>query len=105
MIETNMSWDLLPLVDVKVYAAWAKKAGETMAKQPGMIEFRASRNMLGNPQIRISLMWKSLADWAKFAEGEVWGAVNTELRSYATNFRIELWGPSPVIAEPIRPAK
>jgi len=105
MIEANMSWDLLHGVDVKAYGTWAKKAGESMAKQPGMIEFRASRNILGNPQIRISGMWKSLADWAKFIDGEVWRALEVELRSYATNLRIELWGPSPIIVEPLRPAK
>ena len=105
MIENNISWDLLPAVDVKAYGAWSKKTAETTTKQPGMVEFRASRNMLGNPQVRVSVMWKSLADWARFAESDVWHSLEAECRSFATNIRVELWGPSPVMPEPLRPAK
>ena len=104
MIEANISWDLLPGVDLRGYAAWAKKTAETMATQPGVMEFRANRNVLGNPQIRISITWKSLVDWATFAESDVWRSIDVELRGFATNVRVELWGPSPVVSEPIRPA-
>jgi len=105
MIEKCLTWDVLPGVDMKAYVAWSRKTAETLAKQPGMIEFRASRNLLGNPQVRVSVTWKSLADWAKFAESDLWHSMEAECRTFATNIRMELWGPSPVMAEPLRPAK
>jgi len=105
MIEKILTWDVLPGVDLKAYGALSKKTAETIAKQPGMIEFRASRNLLGNPQVRVSVMWKSLEDWAKFAETDVWHSLEAECRTFATNIRVELWGPSPVMPEPLRPAK
>jgi hypothetical protein len=105
MIEKVMTWDLLPGVDLKAYAAWARKTAETTLRQPGVVEFRANRNLLGNPQIRVAVTWKSLADWARFAESEVWRSLEVECRSFATNIRLELWGPSPIVSEPIRPAK
>ena len=68
------------------------------------MEFGANRNVPGNPQIRISITWKSLVDWATFAESDVWRSTDVELRGFATNVRVELWGTSPVVSEPIRPA-
>jgi len=68
------------------------------------MEFGANRNVPGNPQIRICITWKSLVDWATFAESDVWRSTDVELRGFATNVRVELWGTSPVVSEPIRPA-
>jgi len=105
MIEKNMTWDLLPGVDLKAYGAWSKKAAEIMTKQPGMVEFRASRNVLGSPQMRTSATWKSFEDLARFAEGDVWRSIVAELYGFATNIKMEIWGPSPTLPEPLRPAK
>ena len=105
MIECDVTYDVLPGVDLKSYGAWAKRTAEAMARQPGVMEFRASRNVLGTPQVRTSVMWKSLAEWAKFAESDDWRSTQAELRGFATNIREELWGPSPVMPEPLRPAK
>jgi heme-degrading monooxygenase HmoA len=104
MIECDMTYDLLPNVDTKAYLEWAKKTIGTMAKQPGMVEFRANRNILGNPQIRTVSVWRSLDDWAKFNQN-VWQPLQAELRGHATNIDIRIWGPSPILAEPLRPAK
>jgi len=105
MIEKNMTYDLLPGVDLKAYSAWAKRTVETMIKQPGVVEFRANRNVLGNPQVRVSVTWKSLVDWGRFAESDAWRSLEAELHGFATNVKVELWGPSPILAEPVRPAK
>jgi quinol monooxygenase YgiN len=105
MIEVNLSYDLLPNVDMKAYREWVKKAVDTTVKQPGMLEFRANRNVLGTPQIRTSAMWRSLEDWAKYTDGKLWHSMEAELRGFATNVKVELWGPSPVVSGPVRPAK
>ncbi len=101
MIECVLTYDLLPNVDAKAYAQWSTKAIETMAKQRGMTEFRANRSVLGSPLIRTASVWETLEDWAKFNQGE-WQTLQTELRAFATGISVQLWGPSPILAKPIR---
>lgn len=104
MMESIITWDLVPNVDQGAYAAWAKKAIGAVLKQPGLIEFRANRNLLGTPQVRVVSVWSALGDWAKFDE-DSWPPLEAELRGYATNIQMELWGPSPVVPQPLHPAK
>ena len=66
---------------------------------------RVHRNLLGSPQVRLTLVWQTLADWAKFAEGAERQKLDSELLQFATNIHIEHWGPSPVVPEPLRPGK
>jgi len=107
MIEVTLSYDLLPNVDMNAYKEWVKKTVETMVKQPGVMEFRAHRNafLLTTPQIRACTVWRSMEDWAKFEQGEVWHSIAAGFRGFGTNFKVELWGPSPLVAEPVRPPK
>ena len=105
MIESNMVYDLLPGIDQKAYQEMAKKAVELVLQSPGLVEFRANRNVLGSPQVRATSVWQTLADWAKFYESSGWQELETEMRTFVTNLRFELWGPSPVIPEPLRPGQ
>jgi heme-degrading monooxygenase HmoA len=104
MIEVDIRYDLLPGIDLRAYEAWAKKVIGTMLQAPGIVEFRASRNMLGSPYVRARTVWQTMADWANFAGSATWQAMSAELRSqFGTNISVEIWGPSPVTPEPIRP--
>jgi heme-degrading monooxygenase HmoA len=104
MVESVLLYDLERGVDQQAYAAWAKKAIGAVLTAPGVVEFRATRNLLGSPYIRSITVWKTLADWQKFAESEVWKTAEAELRAkFTTVVRVELWGPSPVAPEPLRP--
>jgi hypothetical protein len=94
----------VPGVDQQAYQAWAKNTIAALMRQPGLVEFRAYRNILGTPQVRTTIEWQSLADYEKYWQG-AWQPVETELRTMATNIRVELWGPSPVVQEPLRPGK
>lgn len=102
MIEVTNSYDLQPGVNLESYAAWAKKSAQMMAQQPGLVELRANRNVLGTPQIRTTSCWISLVDWARFADGP-WRTLEQELRTFAVNIKVEVWGPSPLLPTPIRP--
>jgi heme-degrading monooxygenase HmoA len=102
MIEVTNTYDLQLGVSLDTYAEWAKKAAETIVQQPGLIELRANRNMLGSPQIRTTTCWKSTSDWAAFADGP-WRTMEQELRTFATNLKVEVWGPSPLLPTPLRP--
>lgn len=104
MIEVTQTYELLPTVDLGAYAAWVKKALGIVLKQPGFVEFRAHRNLLGSPQVRTTTVWQSAAEWARFDEGD-WQTLELELRRMATQLRVELWGPSAMVPEPLRPQR
>lgn len=106
VIEVNLRYDLIPRVDQQAYIEWAKKGIRLGLRAPGIIEARSNRNMLGSPQVRATYVWQTLADWAHFAESHEWQALLSELHgSLGTNIVVEIWGPSPVAPESIRPAR
>ena len=86
MIEVDLNYDLLPGVDQQAYQAWAKRAIGTVLQSPGIVEFRASRNMVAAPQVRATSIFKRKADWGNFAESASWLALKAELSDqFATN--------------------
>lgn len=103
MIEVNKTYDFLPGIDPHAYAEYAKKAICTLLEASGLVELRAHRNVLGSPPARLTTVWKTLADWAKFAESAERWALESELRSFAANIRIEIWRPSPTVPKPLHP--
>jgi heme-degrading monooxygenase HmoA len=103
MIEVVMTHDFLPGADPKVWEEFSRKAVGQVLNAPGLVELRASRNMLGGAQVRTTTVWRTLADWAKFAEDAGYRSLEAEMRSMATNIQVEVWGPSPVVPEPLRP--
>jgi heme-degrading monooxygenase HmoA len=105
MIEVNMTYDFLPGIDQQAYGELARRAIATVLEAPGFVEFRANRNVLGSPQVRSSTVWRTLADWAKFSESSGWPALEAEFRTFVTNLDVQIWGPSPLVSEPLRPGK
>lgn len=105
MIEINMTYDLLPGADQKAYQEWIKRASGAVLSDPSLIEMRANRNILGSPEVRITTVWKTLSDWAAFSEGEVWKGLKQQMDPFVTHRKVEIWGPSLVMPEPLRPEK
>jgi len=105
MIEVNKTFSLHSHVDQKALMEYRKKAIATLLQTPGVLEVRSSHNVLGTPQVRLTIVWQTFADWAKFAESDKRFAFDDELRTFASDIRIELWGPSPTVPEPLRPKK
>jgi antibiotic biosynthesis monooxygenase (ABM) superfamily enzyme len=103
MIEVNKTYDILPGIDQQAYLEYSKRALATMLKAPGLVEICSFRSLLGSPQVRLSIKFQTLADWAKFAEGPDRQKLDSELLKFASQIRIELWGPSPALPEPLRP--
>lgn len=103
MIEVNKTFNLYPHVDQKALMEYRKKAIGTLLQTPGVVEVRSHRNVLGTPQVRLTIVWETLADWAKFAESDRRFAFDDELRNFASDIRIEIWGPSPTVPKPLRP--
>lgn len=104
MIENVLSYDILPNTPPEAYLAWAKKAIGVILQQPGLIEFRAYRGIAGSPQVNVVSAWQSLADYEKFWEGP-WQPLDAEMRNLVTHIQTQLWGSSPVVPQPLRPAK
>jgi heme-degrading monooxygenase HmoA len=91
MVESNLIYELISGVDQKAYQEWAKKAIAIVLKSPGLIEYRAYRNILGSPYVRSTTIWKTLGDWANFGESENWKAIEAELRAkFMVDIRMEL---------------
>ncbi len=104
-VEVQTSFDFLPGVDMKAWAEFAKNSMAMYMKAPGLIEYRANRNVLVSPQVRATTLWQSLSDWAKFVETKEWEAHVAQLRTFVTNIHVEIWGLSPVAPKPLRPGQ
>jgi hypothetical protein len=104
-IEVHWCFDLLPGTDQKAFAEFVKNVIATCMKAPGLIEYRANRNVLGSPHGRATTVWQSLSDWAKFVESKEWAEIEAKARTFQTNIRVEIWGPSPLVPKPLRPGQ
>ena len=105
MIEVNKTYDLLPGIDRQAYVQIAQKGIKILLQATGIVELRANHNLLGSPQAHLTTIWDTLADWAKFAESAERQAIESELLTFTTNINVELWGPSQIVPEPLRPNK
>jgi len=103
MVIYVMKWDLLPNAEKEGYTTWSPTAIGRLLKVPGVQEFRAYRTVASDRQIVCTYEFKSMSDFSAWQESADVQAVRTELYQYANHVTCELWGPSPVVPEPIRP--
>jgi len=104
MVLYVMKWDILP-DRVEAYTEWTKSAIPRSLAVPGVVEFRAYRPATGASQVVVTYEFADLAAWAAFYAHEDIQRILDELRTFTANVITELWGPSPVVPEPIRPGK
>ncbi len=106
MIEVFVTYDLLPNIDQKAYVQLLKKAIVPILSQQGIVEIRAKRNQSGSPEVLIVMVWQTLADWNMFEMKKEWATLKDEVTAtYARNMKIQIWGPSPIAPEPLRPLR
>lgn len=105
MIEVTFTYNFIPNIDLKAYANLAKRATALMLSAKGFVEFRAHRNMIGSPHVRRTSVWESLADWASFDQTAGVQELTEEFRAFVRDLDVQIWGPSPLTPEPIRPPK
>ena len=102
MVLTVMKWDIHP-DKAEAYLEWTQSAiGRTLAA-PGVVEFRAYRPATGASQAVTTYEFVDMAAWSAWQSNEDVQKVLNELHTVALNINIEVWGPSPVVPEPIRP--
>jgi len=103
MIEVAFTYDFIPNFDVAAYTKVARDATQIMLSSKGFIEFRANRNMMGSPNVRRTSVWQSLSDYAAMVQSPEFQKVTQEFRKFVTNIDVQIWGPSPISPDPIRP--
>ena len=102
MVVVVMKWDILP-DKVQEYTDWAKSAVQRQLAVPGVKEFRAYRPVSGPHQALVTYEFDNFAAWETWRNNEEVQKVLDEWFTFTTNRYVELWGPSPVVPEPIRP--
>jgi quinol monooxygenase YgiN len=102
MVLYVMKWDIHP-EKVEAYLEWAQSAISRTVAVPGMLEFRGYRPATGTSQIVVTYEFADTTAWATWYDHQDVQTVMTELRTLTTNVSTELWGPSPVVPQPIRP--
>jgi hypothetical protein len=106
VIEVSITYDLLPNIDHDAYFQLFRKAVVPILQQPGIVEIRAKRSLSGPPHVLIVIGWETVADWNRFEFTKEWTTLIEELKkSYVINMKSQLWGPSPIAPEPLRPPK
>jgi antibiotic biosynthesis monooxygenase (ABM) superfamily enzyme len=102
MVIQVIKWDV-PAEKVETYTAWSKASLPKLLAVPGLVELRAYRPVTGSSQIITTYEFADLVSWATwYANKDVQQLIN-ERRTFTVNEVSELWGPSPVVPEPIRP--
>jgi antibiotic biosynthesis monooxygenase (ABM) superfamily enzyme len=104
MVLCVLKWDIHP-DKYEAYLKWTEGAIRRTVGGPGVVEFRAYRGAAGCPQVAITYEFADMASWAAWYSNADVQAVLTELHTLALNVATEVWGPSPVVAAPIRPGK
>ena len=102
MVLQIIKWDVHP-DKVESYAEWAKEVIPRLLKVPGLVEFRAYRPVTGSSQVVTTFEFKDLAGWATWYGQEEVQEIMNERREFTINETSELWGPSPIVPDPIRP--
>ncbi len=103
MIEVVFTYNFHSGINEDAYAGIARQATKLMRSAPGFIEFRAHRNLLGSPHVRRTSVWRSLADWAALAQEPEFQQLTAEFRTFVTKLEVQIWGPSPLVPEPLKP--
>ena len=103
MVEVAFTYDFIPNFDVVAYTKVARSATQIMLSSKGFIEFRANRNLMGSPNVRRTSAWQSLSDYAVMAQSPEFQKITEDFRKFVTNIDVQIWGPSPISPEPIRP--
>ena len=102
MVLYVAKWNIRP-DNADRYAEWAKSAMNKLFSVPGVIEFRAYRPATGSFQVIVTYEFADMQDWAQWNSNEDIQRLWDESRLYVDNVCTELWGPSPIITEPIHP--
>jgi len=102
MVLWMMKWEINP-DKLDEYTEWATGAIPTIIGAGGVVEFRAYRPITGSRRAVATVEFTDLATWQAWYENEAIQDAFADMASVTQNLESELWGPSPVVPQPIRP--
>jgi heme-degrading monooxygenase HmoA len=97
-----VKYDLRPEM-AEAAMEWAKTAIPVQLGIPGLAELRAYRSITGSSQSISTYEFADLAAYAAWRSHPEAERIWVEAHKYFENISVELWGPSPVSAAPLRP--
>jgi heme-degrading monooxygenase HmoA len=101
MVLWVMKWDIDP-AQKESYGEWAQDAIANVVGAGGVVEFRAYRPVTGSRRVAVTIEFADLAAWQAWYESEPMQELFADT-SIQQNLETELWGPSPLLPQPIRP--
>jgi heme-degrading monooxygenase HmoA len=102
MVLSIVKWNVHP-DKAEAYNEWVGSAVKRVLAVPGLQEFRAYRPVTGSFQIVVTYEFADLASWAAWRSHEDVEKLLDELHTLANDVNVEVWGPSPIVPDPIRP--
>lgn len=102
MLLYVIRWDI-PSEQSDDYLAWVRSAIKQTTAVPGVIELRSYRPVAGESQVVTIFEFEDFESWSAWFNHEKVQAVFEEMFDMVTNVHRELWEPSPIVPEPIRP--
>lgn len=103
MLLYVMKWNVHPDKG-EAYAKFAQGAIPRTVGVPGVVEFRGYRPASGASQVVGTYEFADMAAWTAWYNHDDIQQVVADLRAVANDVTMEIWGPSPIVPEPIRPA-
>ncbi len=97
-----MKWDILSGKE-DAYTQWAQSTIPRTLAVPGITEFRGYRPATGSSRVVVTYEFADMNAWASWYSNEELQKILDELYAFVTNISRELWGPSPIVPEPLRP--
>ncbi len=101
MVESLITYNIRPEVTEEDYWNTVQQLITTLVKDKKIKEFRAFENLMGDPQIKASVYWNEATHFANFAKSDEWRDLLRDMRKVVTDIRIELWGPSRYLPDPV----
>jgi quinol monooxygenase YgiN len=102
MVLYLFKWNIHP-DKMEAYAGWAKGAIQRTLAAGGVSEFRGYRPASGSAEVVVTYEFADMAAWAAWYGHDNVQQVIAEVHTLATGVTTELWGPSPIVPQPIRP--
>lgn len=90
----------------EAFTQWATESAiPRILKIPGLNEFRSYRPVAGSHQIAVTYEFADMAALAAWLSHADYQKMLAEFRTFVGRATAEVWGPSPVVPEPLRPKK
>jgi quinol monooxygenase YgiN len=102
MVLHVFKWNIQP-DKTEAYLKFAQRAVPGTVSVPGVVEFRAYRPVTGASAVALTYEFADLSAWAAWYDDARIKQIVEELQTVATDISTELWGPSPIVPQPIRP--